>query len=373
MPIIQISSSRIIYIDVKFPRPDRDSASIRAVQFLTFLASHATVDIAVLTDYGLDDSAVNDATAIGVRLACPPGSESIRHYLTQNGADYDVIVLAWSRTATAVMREARAAAPKAFLVFDTVDVNHVRALRQARVTGNARHLRDALRTRTEEVAAMALADLTIAITEPDREVLRALAPDARIETISQWQEPVCAVRMPADRPGILFVGHYQAAPNHDAAMQLANETMPLVLAQIPTAHLCLAGSDPGPDILALASPSISVPGWESDLAPRLATAHVFAAPLRFGAGIKGKMLQAMAWRLPLVASPVAVEGIGLIAQRDYLPADTAAACAEGIVSLLVDPDRARNLAESAASVLQDRFSRAAIFTQYKRAFAAALG
>ena len=367
---------RALYLDVKFPRPDRDSASIRATQCLGFLASRGPLDMASLTYHGLDgpaSSAVEGVARFGARLVCPPGMDRIREFLRDEGAAYHTVVFAWSRTATALMAAVRDIAPQAYLVFDTVDVNHVRLFRQARATGNARRMREALSIREAEKLAMSMADLTIAITDADRDVLRALMPEARVETVSQWHEPVALTRVPSAAPTVLFVGYYQAAPNQDLAPLLAHEVMPAVWAQFPAARLCLAGSEPGPEILVLAGPGVEVPGWEADLGPRLAAAHVYAAPLRFGAGIKGKILQAMAWGIPLVASSVAVEGIGLVPERDFILAESPAACAEGILRILTAPALGGRLAAGAGAVLRARFSRQAVLAQYAAAFAGAPG
>ncbi len=280
-----------------------------------------------------------------------------------HGSDYDLVFFAWCRTATAFIDDVKRLAPRAWRVFDTVDVNHVREFRHARVTGNANRLRTALQLRANEAAAIAAADVTLAITDTDRETLIALVPGARVEVIRQFSNPEAALPRTPGPPIVLFVGHYQAAPNHDAAMVLARDIMPLVRSRVPAVRLQLAGSDPGPDVLALAASDIAVPGWEDDLRPRLAAASVFAAPLRFGSGVKGKILQAIAHRVPLVASSVAMEGVGLLPERDVIAAETPADFADGIVAVLNDPALGVRLAENADRVLRERFSREVVERQ----------
>jgi glycosyltransferase involved in cell wall biosynthesis len=245
--------------------------------------------------------------------------------------------------------------------------------RYARVTGNARRLQTALLVRGQEIAAIAAADATIAITDADRAVFAALVPGARIDVVGIWWEPVSEAPQPSQTPIVLFIGHYQAAPNHDAAVFLAREVLPGVRSRIADARLELAGSDPSPALTDLAGPGVLVPGWEADLGPRLRHARVFAAPLRFGSGLKGKILQAIAHRVPLVASVVAVEGTGLVSGRDYLPAETAAECADGIVRLLTDTRMGTCLAENAMLVLRQRFSREAVWRQLDAVFVPLLG
>ena len=359
---------RALYLDIKLPRPDHDAASVRAVQLIEYLASHRAVDLAVLTDFGLAPDSPANVRRLGARLVCPPGETAIRAHLDAAGPEYDLIVLAWSRTAVAFMSDIRRAAPQAACVFDTVDVNHVREFRHARVAGNARRLHIALSLRETERAAVTAADVTLAVTEADLLTLRKLVPTARVALAGMWQ---AAIDAPTLRDGheVLFVGHYQAAPNHDAATHLAREVMPLLRARCPGCRLVLAGSDPGEDIRALAAPDVEVPGWVPDLSPRLAKAAVFAAAIRFGSGIKGKLLQAIAHGVPLVASEIAVEGIGLVAERDYLPADTPRAFADALARVLTDPALGARLAAAARDVLGKRFSKAAVWRQFDAAFA----
>jgi len=105
---------RYLCIDVKFPRPDRASASIRASQFLGFLAAHGQLDMASLGSHGLDDPAVDAAevaAAHGADLACARGAANIRGHLRAHGAAYHCVVCAWCRSATALLADPRAAAP----------------------------------------------------------------------------------------------------------------------------------------------------------------------------------------------------------------------------------------------------------------------
>ncbi|MBI4351987.1 MAG: glycosyltransferase, partial [Elusimicrobia bacterium] len=108
---------------------------------------------------------------------------------------------------------------------------------------------------------------------------------------------------------ILFLGHYPHYPNEDAALRLARRIFPLVKAELPAAALTLAGSCPTPEIAALAGPAILVPGTAADIRPFLWRAQVFAAPVRYGLGAKGKILEAFAAGLPVVASREAAAGI----------------------------------------------------------------
>jgi glycosyltransferase involved in cell wall biosynthesis len=357
----------VLHIDIRIPVPDRDAASLRSMQVLTYLAARRPVDLMALTGSATEEQTVALAGR-GIRLLGAGDPNAIRQYLDQHGTRYDLIVMAWSRVATLFLRHARACAPAARLVFDTHDVNHVREFRHARAIGNQTLLRRALAMKRNEMEAIRAADRTIAISDVDRATFAALVPEACIRTVGIWIEPEPGPP-PRTEPVILFVGHYLADANVDAARLLATDILPLVRAVVPEARLELAGSDPLPGIGGLGSAEVAVPGWEADLRPRFRRAAVFAAPLRFGSGLKGKILQAMVHRLPIVASAVAVEGTGLVARRDYLPAETPMEFALAILELLTDPEAGHRLAEAAAHVADERFSRAVVERQLDAVFA----
>lgn len=112
------------------------------------------------------------------------------------------------------------------------------------------------------------------------------------------------------RDRIVFTGALHYPPNVDAALVLADSVLPLVRRRIPDARLDIVGRDPAPSLLALAGrPGVRVTGYVPDVRPYLEAASVFAAPLRFGAGIQNKLLEALAMELPVVASALAVDGL----------------------------------------------------------------
>jgi glycosyltransferase involved in cell wall biosynthesis len=99
-------------------------------------------------------------------------------------------------------------------------------------------------------------------------------------------------------------------PNTDAALFLIQEILPLVRRSVPDARVLIVGRDPPPRLLSVGQqPGVSVTGFVEDVRPYLEQATVFVAPLRFGAGIQNKVLEAMAMEVPVVASPLAADGV----------------------------------------------------------------
>jgi glycosyltransferase involved in cell wall biosynthesis len=360
---------RLLYYDILAPQPDRQASSVRCAQLIElFLERGMAVDFASLAAPE-HPGEVALLRSLGAAYLPWCDDEARRAFLVERARDYDIILLAWTMVARRFIEVARRTAPDALIIFDTVDVNHVREYREARAYGNQNTLRRALRTRARETHAMRTADVTFAITEADAATLSALVPEARLAVVTMWREPAAVAGSSPAEPTLLFVGHYQSGHNYDAALGLAQEIFPRVQAHQPNARLVLAGSDPVTQIRSLAGPAIAVPGWLPDLAPVYLSASVFVAPLRFGSGLKGKMLQAMAHGLPIVASAVAAEGIGLRDGIDFLEANSAAASAAAVLRLLGDAALARRLGDSARRLLVERYGRAVVARQLDAALA----
>ena len=148
------------------------------------------------------------------------------------------------------------------------------------------------------------------------------------------------------RGEIVLTGAMDYPPNVDAAEQLVNAILPRVQAELPAARVSIVGRDPAPGVRALADrPGVTVTGFVDDVRPYLERAAVFAAPIRYGAGIQNKVLEALAMEVPVVASPLAAEG--LRTERGNLPPVDVARDADGMAALIVT--RLRLAAEGASA------------------------
>jgi glycosyltransferase involved in cell wall biosynthesis len=136
---------------------------------------------------------------------------------------------------------------------------------------------------------------------------------------------------------LLFVGNYAHPPNRDAAAWLAREILPLVRRKRPGVELQLVGSEPTPDVTALAGPGVVVTGHVPSVAPYLAGCSVFVAPLRLGGGVRMKLLEALAAGVPVVTTTVGAAGLDAVPGRDLLVGDSSEEFAAAVVRLLEDP------------------------------------
>ena len=220
------------------------------------------------------------------------------------------------------------------ILYDTIDLHHLRLRRQAELEGTG----DEEWRRLEELELMCAraADATVVVTDSEAQVLRSagIGPVAVVPTIHD-AEP-CAPRAFADTDGIIFIGGYNHTPNVDAARWLVREIMPVVWKRLPQVTVTLLGANPPQTVVELADARVMVPGYVRDVEPHFLAARVFVAPLRYGAGMNGKVGHALAYSVPTVTTSVGAAGFGLTDGSDALIADDVAAFAAAIVTLYED-------------------------------------
>jgi len=330
------AAPRLLFIDERAPTPDRDSGSVRIVGVMrALLAEGAAVDF-VATAPRHEGARTQALQALGV-CAWWRDDGDFAAWLRAHGRDYDAIVVSRHYVLAPLLPLLRKLAPQAELVFDSVDLHFLREEREAQAALDGAALRAAERTRAAELALVAAADRTWVVSHWERELLAGLAPDARVELVSNVLE------LAEDSPGIegradaVFVGGFAHAPNLDAVQWLVAEIWPHVRASLPALRLHLVGADPPDAVRALAAvPGVLVHGHVPDLDALLDRCRVSVAPLRFGAGVKGKVNQALARGLPVVVSECAAEGMRLVDLEDAWVAESAIDFGEGILRLCRD-------------------------------------
>jgi len=224
--------------------------------------------------------------------------------------------------------------PRLKWVYDTVDLHYVRLSRALKVHPEDRALTKQLTYyRKLEPALAERADVTVCITKDEERELREMGVK-NTTVIPNIHELQNQSDIPFEaRRGLLFIGGYKHQPNEDAALWLCEQIMPLVWEKYPDIPVTLLGSDPTDRVLALRSSRIHIPGYVSDVSPYFNQARVFVAPLRYGAGMKGKVGQSLEYRLPVISTTIGAEGMSLVDGRHVLIADTEMAFAGKIVDL----------------------------------------
>lgn len=207
------------------------------------------------------------------------------------------------------------------------------------------------------------------LAQPDADALRAADPTLNLHIIPN------GVRLPplvvAEREPytLLFVGNFEYAPNTDAALRLVQDILPRVQQSLPAARVWLVGNAPPPVLRALASPTVTVTGYVDDLAPYYQRASVFVSALTLGAGLKNKILEALAHGLPVVATPLSVDGIA-VQHRTHALTGSVEELAGLVVEALRDEALRVRLAQQGRALVEEDYSWQSVAARYLALLAA---
>jgi GT2 family glycosyltransferase len=354
---------RILIVDPFMPRYDRASGSRRLWELVRLLRSggHAVTFVALNGADGDRYRAELEQLGVEVYQGDPAKFADPRAWpfdLAQLLADtgYDLALLSFYYIAELYLPEIRALSPRTRIVVDSVDLHFLREKRAAELglpDGDNHE-----KTRRRELAVYSKADSIVVVTETDRHALLADLPDATVHVIPNIHDVPEEVASVAGRSGLLFVGNFAHPPNIDAARLLCEEVLPQILAEQPDVELTIVGQNPPPEIETLSGPNVHVTGWVADLQPLLAEHRVSVAPLRYGAGMKGKIGEALAHGLPVVTTPSGAEGMD--GNGAMLVAEGPQELAAAAVSLLRDDVLWTELADKGRALVEERWSPRAV-------------
>ena len=359
---------RVLIIDGSLPRPDLDSASLRLVNLMRVLGERARVTF-LPADLAFDASAAATLQHAGVEVWHGPHARTLPGWLRGHAGAFDTVMVSRHHLMRELLPLLRRHAPNARVLFDSVDLHYLRERRAAELAGDAALRRAAERTRTLELDVIARSDATLVVSDVERALLERDAPGAQVHVLSNVHRVSGPGRTFAEREGLVFVGGFRHPPNVDAVSWFAAEVLPLVHERLPDVAFHCIGAEPPPAVAALASrQGVVVHGHVPDITPYMDGARIALAPLRFGAGVKGKINLSMAHGQPVVATSCAVEGMHLQAGEDVLVADTAEAFAEAIVRLYGDESLWRRLASNGLANVEQHFSMDAAREVVRRVF-----
>ncbi len=193
----------------------------------------------------------------------------------------------------------------------------------------------------------------------DEEYLKSVAPEAHTLTISNGVDTdfFRPTRTDGDMRRLIFTGVMDYPPNEDAAIHFVENILPLIRQRRPDVEFWVVGKDPTERVSRLSErPGVHVTGGVPDVRPYLEQAGIFVCPLRYGTGVKNKLLAALAMQKPVVATRRSLDGLELRENEDLLVGDEPVEFAEKVVQLIEDPVKAQRLATSGRAFVGDRYS-----------------
>jgi glycosyltransferase involved in cell wall biosynthesis len=236
-------------------------------------------------------------------------------------------------------------------------------------------LRDAIEYGRDERQIVRQLTATVVVGEDDARALRRLGGRDTVHVVPNGVAlPTVSVKREDPTPTVIFSGVMAYPPNIDAVRWFAQTVWPLVRARKPLARFVIAGRAPTPEVTALAAvPGVEVLGAVPDMAAALGRAWVAVAPMRSGAGIKNKVLEAWAAGTPVVMTQMAGNGLSLDRDAQRLVGDQPEELAALIVALLDDSAERWRQGASARTLAADRHSWAAAGQRLSALLAAAAG
>ncbi len=361
-----------LVVDHYVPEPDRDAGSRTMLAFMDALLATGRV-VKFLPDNLYRSPGYTEALeARGIEVIYGPWYESAEAWLRQHGAEVDEILLSRPSVATELLAPLRrhCHAPIAFYGHD---LHFARMASEPGAQQNPAKNAAIAKMETLERRIWRMVDIVLYPSEEEAEYVRQLAPGVRARSVPAYVLPPSPPSLEAvpETPNLLFIGSFRHPPNVDAAIWLVQEILPLIRRDHPKASLIIIGSNPPLDVLALAQPGVDVRGYVTDL--ELATAYRMArvalCPLRSGAGVKLKVVEAMHNAVPVVTTRIGAQGLpGIDTITDI--AEEAGTLAAATCRLLADDMLWRRRAEAQQSYVSARFSAEAMRTALVEAFAA---
>jgi polysaccharide biosynthesis protein PslH len=223
--------------------------------------------------------------------------------------------------------------------------------------------------RRYERRACQLADVTLTVSETDKQLFKQLSPATNIHAVPTGVDINYFAPAPAGTEQeleIVFSGSMDWFPNEDAMFWFINDILPLVRQQAPGVKLTIVGRNPSEKLQRLAlGHDVLVTGTVDDVRPSVHRASVYIVPLRIGGGTRLKIYEALAMGKAIVSTTVGAEGLPLEDGKHLVLADTAEAFASQVVALMHNPGKRARLGHAGRQLVQQRYSWGKVAAEFE--------
>jgi GT2 family glycosyltransferase len=339
---------RVLFIDHCTPTPNEDAGSLVAWEIMAaFQKQGYKVTFIPEDNFAHMGRDTRDLQRTGIETIYHPSYSFMTDFLEARHDPFDVIFLHRYKVGQAHLHSVRKHFPSAKIIFLNADMHFLREMREAEISGDPDSASAARETRSRELAVVRGVDYALVHSDVELAILREECPATPAALFPLIHDPVESHAPLSGRDGVCFVGGFRHPPNADGIIWFVENGWQKVVAAHPDARLYIVGSNVTPEVRALEQqPGVEVVGFVHDLETFLACRRVSIAPLRYGAGAKGKVAASLANGLPAVCTPVAIEGMQLTPDRNVLVGDTAHDLAEHVTALLADDACWQALAEA---------------------------
>lgn len=359
----------VLVVDHRVPMWNHDSGSLRMLSIMQALLQLGARVTFMPDNLTPTETYTRALQRMGIEVLY--GQLHVNAELATIGPRLDLAILSRPHTTSRWLDTVREYAPAATVVYDTVDLHWLREARRSAPGGSSPEVNaasngavDPLWPKAEalrqiELALIRATDMTLVVSDSERAQVERDVPGANVLVVPNAHDIESFVRPPENRSGIIFVGGFEHPPNTGAAISLVKEVMPAVWRELGDVQVTIVGPHPPPEVQALAGPLVDVTGWIEDLKPLLNHAKLMVAPLRYGAGLKGKVTQALAVGLPVVTTPIGAEGIDG-ANECILVAEDSQALAAHVIRAYRDDELWRRLSCAGQEFIAEHCSTAVV-------------
>nr|WP_294562402.1 methyltransferase domain-containing protein [uncultured Rhodopila sp.] len=352
-----------LVIDHYVPEPDRDAGSRAILGVMDALIESGRVVKFFPANRVRSPGYTEILQRRGIEVLYDPWSGSFAEWIAVNGAEIDEVLVSRPCVAEEVLDQL-AMHCRAPVVFYGHDLHHARMRLEPGADKDPVKSAAADAAEALERRIWRSVDLVLYLSEQEAAEARRLEPGIVAKAVPAYPLPppkTIRARPPAAEAGLVFVAGFAHPPNVDAAIWLVREVLPRIRAAYPGLPLALVGSNPAQVVLALAGGGVTVTGHvsEEDLDRYYASARVAVCPLRFGAGVKLKVVEAMHRGVPLVTTPIGAQGLAGIEAVCDVVAD-ADGFAAAVVRLLRDDALWTARAAAQSAYVAARFSPEAV-------------
>ncbi len=352
-------AKRVLVVDTRILCPDQDSGSLRMLNLLRIF-QQLDFKVTFLPENLQRPSPYTERMQeLGIECLYAPFFTDLTEFLRERRGEFDLIMLSRMEIGEKMLMTCRAEAPSVPVVFDTVDLHFLRGEREAELSDSEVKRNAAAATRALELGIASRCDAVIVVSSFEKEMLDRELPEQHVALVSNIHEVSETVQPFAGRGDFVFIGGFEHPPNVDAMLWFCSEIMPLVVAEMPDARLHIIGSKMPEAVRALAGANVVTHGYVENVVPFFDSCLLSIAPLRYGAGVKGKINQSMSFGTPVVSTTIGAEGMHLEHERNILIADEPKLFAAQIVRLHHDPELWEHLSYEGLQNIEEHFSFAA--------------
>ncbi len=345
--------------------PDRDSGSLRMFNILKILQNIGYKVTFFPANLHCHNKYTPQMQAIGIECLYVPYVKSIGNYLEEYGQYFNAVILSRADTAEMFIDDVKQYCTNAKIIFDTVDLHFLREEREAKLTRDKILADSAAMRKTQELALARKADTTLVVSPVELDLFKEEAPDVNVNLLSNIHQLYETGNSFKERKDILFIGGFEHPPNTDAMLWFLDAIFPIVQKENPDIRLIIIGGHVPEELKNKANDSIIITGFVGDIKPLFDKIRLSIAPLRYGAGVKGKINSSMSFGVPVVATNIAAEGMKLVHEKDVLIADEPEEFAREIMRLYFDATLWQALSEAGKQNIEEHFSFATAEAQLR--------